>query len=88
MTGTSENVQALAAAGADLDVEDEKHFTPLRLAIYKDNAAAAEALLELGADCRKRDSQGQDAAFEARQPGRDHFLPLLRKHGCAGSDEL
>ena len=48
--GHMEVVQALVAAGADVDAKDSSHWTPLMVAVTKNWHTGARALISLGAD--------------------------------------
>ncbi len=67
MKGHAEVVQALLAAGADVDQRDECYgFTPLHLAAMEGNVDIVQMLLASGADPYKRDGEGNiayDLAF-------------------------
>ena len=65
-------VRCLAKHGADLNTQDKKGRTPLHRAMYEGRVAAAEALLEAGADPMVPNKRGKNA-FEIARKGAKHF---------------
>ncbi|KAM7385949.1 hypothetical protein PAMP_001988 [Pampus punctatissimus] len=53
------SIRLLLLAGASISSTDYKHRTPLQLAANLERSEAARVLLELGAEARTRDSDGQ-----------------------------
>lgn len=64
---TVEIIEALAAAGADLDSADRMGYTPLHCCAVKGSREPAEALLHLGADASLTDFNGLTPAELARR---------------------
>ena len=65
-------IRLLSSHGADLDTQDRKGRTPLHRATYEGRAAAAEALLEMGADPAVLNKSGR-TAFEIARKGAKYF---------------
>ena len=63
-----EMIRLLARHGTDLKTQDRKGRTPLHRATYQGCAAAAEALLEAGADPTVLNKRGK-TAFEIARKG-------------------
>ena len=63
----AETIRLLAKYGADLDAQDKKGRTPLHRATYEGRVAAAEALLEAGADPLVPNKNGKNAFAIARK---------------------
>jgi len=63
--GCVECVQALAAAGADLDLEDPERITPLNMALLNLHYETAAALIKAGADVNKWDLFGRSPLYMA-----------------------
>ena len=68
----AEAIRLLAKYGADLDAQDKKGRTPLHRATYEGRVAAAEALLEVGADPLVPNKSGKNAFAIARKEAK-HF---------------
>jgi ankyrin repeat protein len=62
-------LQAILAAGADVDAKDGQGQTPIFAAIAHGNAAAVEALLGAGADPMAVGSEGQSPLEAAESVG-------------------
>ena len=60
-TGDVNFLRASIIAGADVNVVDEKGYTPLIIACYNNQLAAAEVLLNAKADINKSDAGGNTA---------------------------
>ena len=58
---TLQIIDLLTAAGADPDAPSNRGYTPLHVALYADNAPAAERLVWHGADWERRDASGYKA---------------------------
>ena len=65
-------IRLLARHGADLNTQDRKGRTPLHRATYEGCVAAAEALLEAGADPTVLNRNGR-TAFEIARKEAKHF---------------
>ena len=63
----AEAIRLFAKYGADLDAQDKKGRTPLHRATYEGRVAAAEALLEAGADPFIPNKSGKNAFAIARK---------------------
>jgi ankyrin repeat protein len=63
--GCVECIRALAAAGADLDLEDPERITPLIMAIMNLHFEAAAELIRAGADVDKWDLYGRSPLYMA-----------------------
>jgi ankyrin repeat protein len=63
--GCVDCVRHLAAAGADLDLEDPERITPLNMALLNLHFEAAAALVEAGADVNKWDLFGRSPIYMA-----------------------
>jgi len=74
--GSTACVQALLAAGAEVDARQAGGFTPLMAAAGAGNRAMARALLAAGADSTLANDDGKRAADLARQAGHE---PLARE---------
>lgn len=66
-TDQADMVRLLARHGANLDTQDRKNRTPLHRATYEGHVAAAEALLEAGADPMVLNKNGKNAFEVARK---------------------
>ncbi|WP_223845587.1 ankyrin repeat domain-containing protein [Flavobacterium selenitireducens] len=67
----------------ELDVRDEKGYTPLILAVYNNQIEAAGALLDAGADIDAADAHGNTALMGACFKGHTEVAGLLVKRGVA-----
>ena len=80
---------ALLDAGAELNAQDPKGQTALILACRNGNTAAAQLLLERGANARLTDQYGWSALtwhlwkHQWYLKKNDALVALLRDHGCA-----
>jgi len=63
--GCVECLRYLAAAGADLDLEDPERITPLNMALLNLHFEAAAALIKAGADVNKWDLFGRSPLYMA-----------------------
>ena len=73
---------ALVAEGADPDAADDSGWTPLHVAARDNSASVVRALIELGADARRRTSHGWSALTTATMLAGDPMVAgeLLRLH--------
>jgi uncharacterized protein len=71
-----ECVRLLAAAGADVNVRDDKGNTPLHVSVRAD---VDEELLKLGADVNARNNDGETPIFTTYLRA---ALPILLSHGA------
>lgn len=71
--GDVDMVRTLLAAGAKIDWQKSGGNTALMYAVSKHRGAAAQALLDAGADRGMKDDEGMDAGDYARS-----FAPELR----------
>ncbi|KAL8776729.1 MAG: hypothetical protein Q9203_003125 [Teloschistes exilis] len=80
--GTVEMIDHLVAAGLEVDVRDADGETPLLNAIFRGFTAAAERLLELGADTNACNISSHESSVHfAVEFDRYDILPLLLKKG-------
>jgi uncharacterized protein len=71
-------VQQLLHAGADVNVTKSGGYTPLHLAVNRDECELAETLLCFGADIHQRAGDGRSAWDVARTRGFARMLALLQ----------
>lgn len=88
-------LEALIAAGADVEAADDHKYTPLMRAAMNGQALAVKLLLEHGADAAKKAGKADalQLALEGKkedsgQVGADFTatIALLRKHGAKGQE--
>lgn len=77
---------ALIGAGADVNLANHKHSTPLHFTCFGSDPAEHPrdvllALLDSGADPNKRDYRGNTPLLVACQSGRSDFIDLLIERG-------
>ena len=70
-------VEKLLRAGADPDQSQADGFTPLHVAAQHGDAAIAALLVLFGADVRKTNAKGMDAAAHAREGGHEWLAVRL-----------
>ena len=75
-------LQELIFQKADLNVRDEKGYTPLIIACYNNQYAAAELLLRNGADVNAGDMGGNTALMGAAFKGHADIVQLLIDYGA------
>ena len=82
--GRIEAMLELVRAGAELDARDtgKRRWTPLMYALHADRSAAAEALLDWGADARARDDVGYSALMMAASRGDERLVRELLRRGA------
>jgi ankyrin repeat protein len=81
-----EVVEALLRAGAKVNVQDGRGFTPLMAAVTSErqNPKVVAALLAAGADPNARDGNGESVLDWARKFGNPQTLKLLEAAGAKG----
>lgn len=80
--GTLEMIDQLVQAGLEVDVRDSDGETPLLNAIFRGYTAAAEKLINLGADLDARNTSSQESSIHfAVEFDRYDILPLLLRRG-------
>jgi len=92
----SPTMRLLLEHGADVNAEDVRGRTPLAIlcaqrprgALFPNNLAAAQVLLEAGADPLCVDATGRSAIDAARESGNGGLLGLLRGAGFAEEVQL
>lgn len=75
-------VQAALAAGADTEVRDGEGRTPLMLAVYRDNIAAARLLINAGANMNAQDKILNSPFLYAGAEGLTEIVQLCMKAGA------
>jgi ankyrin repeat protein len=78
--GPRDVLQALAAAGADLNAADGNGDTVLMKSVFWEESELTKILLELGADPAVRNKSGQTARDIAYEMGRRYIFQLLEQH--------
>jgi uncharacterized protein len=73
-------VQLLLRAGAEVNVQKSGGYTPLHLAVNRDECELAETLLCFGADMLARAGDGRSAWDVARVRGHARMLALLQNY--------
>ncbi|AVS70525.1 hypothetical protein C8247_08845 [Paracidovorax avenae] len=81
--GRSDMVGEFVAAGYDLNVRDEKGYTPLILAAYHGHREVVEQLLKAGADPCAQDRRGNTALMGAIFKGEMAIARRLVQTACA-----
>jgi len=77
-----DEVKDFAAAGADLNVQDDYGWTALRYAVRQGNAEAATTLLEAGANADLGSKSGRTPLMSAASNGLSDMVELLIKSGA------
>ncbi len=81
--GPAENVKALLAQGADVNVKDNEGRTPLHQTARYRNKELAELLLSHGANVNAKDNSGDTPLHAAASyPGHTELVELLLAHGA------
>ena len=73
----SSALQALLAAGAEVNVRDNEGLTPLHMTAYTQNAKNAELLLQAGADPYAKTNAGRDPTSMARKTRSDEVSGVI-----------
>ena len=79
MGDASKVVEALIAAGADVNVRSKDQSTPLHSAAKRGRTWAVLALIAAGADTGARDADGRTALDYAVDRGHTEVADLLRR---------
>jgi ankyrin repeat protein len=77
-----ECIQALLAAGAQVDAADDEGWTPLHVAAHSGRSDAAACLLQAGANLKKTDSTGKTPMLCAARVGHEETVCLLVAAGA------
>lgn len=78
-------LQALIAAGANVNAKDKEGMTPLQMAAFATRTEHARLLLEAGADVSAKNDAGRDALSLARKVRADEtagIISLWMLKGC------
>eukprot|EP00753_Platysulcus_tardus_P002112 PLAT11614.17.p1 GENE.PLAT11614.17~~PLAT11614.17.p1 ORF type:complete len:873 (-),score=344.32 PLAT11614.17:252-2870(-) len=75
-------VEALLAAGADLEAKNAPGSTPLMIASVNGRAEPVKALISAGAAVNAVDNEGMTALMEAARNGHKRVVRLLLVHGA------
>jgi ankyrin repeat protein len=76
---TMEVARALVAAGANINEFDRDNFwSPLRLAVFHGKIELVRLCLELGADPKSKNRNGETALMLAEKEGHTEIAPLLK----------
>ena len=79
--GTVEPINLLTSAGIDVNVQDADHETPLLVAVFWHLTAAAERLIDLGANVNAVNISCRDNSLHfAVGCSHHHIIPLLLAH--------
>lgn len=81
LLGHTETAQALIAAGADVNAEDEG-FTALMCAADGGHANMVKALIAAGADVNAKNTMGETALMRAEKNGHPEIVGILRQSGA------
>jgi ankyrin repeat protein len=84
MDVNAKDIEACLAAGDDVNIQDELGFTPLHMAAQHQCRAAAQLLLERGADVDRPNISGNTPLFVAvfTSKGNGELITLLRERGA------
>jgi ankyrin repeat protein len=80
--GSTSAMRKLVLAGAKVNVSDQDGFTPLMLAIMRENWKMAAYLIEQRADVNRRNKIGQTALMLAAQDGYKQLVEQLIRSGA------
>ena len=80
--GEEETIQALAIAGADVNVRDDYGYTPLSLICYYANAQTVRILLDRGANPNIKGKRGETPLPMAVDGWNPTVVRLLTEHGA------
>ena len=80
--GRAGDIADLVRAGQDIDARDANGRTPLIVAAFRLDAAAARALIEAGANINALDNQSYDALTIAAVAGDAAFVKMLLAAGA------
>lgn len=79
LSANIEQLQFLAKNGADLNIKNSQGYTPLMLAVLKNNIDMVRALLEAGADTSVTDNNGRTAKEIGQSLiNSGYFIPALK----------
>lgn len=79
LSANIEQLQFLAKNGADLNIKNSQGYTPLMLAVLKNNIDMVHALLEAGADTSVTDNKGRTAKEIGQSLiNSGYFIPALK----------
>ena len=81
-------VELLIAAGADVNVKNQRGWTPLYDAAIWDRKDIAKLLFDAGADVNAKDNDGKTPLDAAKEENKNEIADLLRKHGGKTDEEL
>jgi ankyrin repeat protein len=81
-SGRASEIEELARAGGDIEARDGTGRTPLIVAAFRSDTAAARALLAAGANSNVLDNQSYDALTVAAVQGDMAMLKLLLESGA------
>ena len=81
-SGNAQRINALAAAGADLNARDSHGRTPLMVAAFAGNLATAGALMDAGAEHGLLENDKYDALTIAAVAGNSEMVKLLIAKGA------
>jgi ankyrin repeat protein len=85
-TGNIAEISRLVSAGRDINVHDGNLRTPLHVAVFTHQGAAARALLRLGADANALDAQKYDIVTIAAVDNDVEMLKLALAGGCKATN--
>ena len=75
-------LQALIAAGADVNATNDKRWTALMVASHKGYRDVVQALIAAGANVTAKDTRGKTALVWASKDSRERVARLLRQAGA------
>lgn len=80
-----EVIERFTRSGKNVDIRDERGWTPLTAAAFYGNVKAAEGLLRAGADANAKDGSAYTPVHWGALEGHDKVVALLLKHGAYAS---